>query len=250
MLSTERARPRAASRPRRGVLRRGGVAIVVEPVDSQKGSTYFALNTKFDMKFNHWSPDKQSGCGAITVTEDRAVYALNFYVWAVNTKGKTRWKSVNKKGGLYPGSGRGIGYINYLGYRKSYPELLVADDTHAHLATKNGADVVTVLEMAKGKYVRTVDVSGPIVALALVEGGGLVVATTPRCASRRGSGHGVRGAALASAERGADGTDGERNDPQARGPPLVYAARGRQTFEASTPGDALCRSSRSSSSPC
>lgn len=144
--------------------------------DSQKGSTFFAVDTKFDMKVNDWSPDEQSGCGALTVAGDKAVYASNFYVWAVNGKGKVLWKSVNKKGGLYPGSGRGIRYVNYLGYRKSDPDLLVADASNVYVATDSGGDVVTVLGMEKGEYVRTIDVKTPIVALGLTTGG-LVVAT-------------------------------------------------------------------------
>lgn len=144
--------------------------------DSQKGSTYFAIDPKMDLDFNEFSPDDQSGCGVIAVGGERAVYASNFYVWAVNPKGKTVWKSVNKKGGLYPGSGRGVRYVHGLGYRKSYPDLMVADASNVYVATDNSGDVVTVLGMEKGEYVRTIDVKAPIVALGLTQSG-LVVAT-------------------------------------------------------------------------
>ncbi|MDP2316905.1 MAG: hypothetical protein Q8P41_28695 [Pseudomonadota bacterium] len=144
--------------------------------DTQKGNAYYAFNGKFGMLYNEWSPDKQSGCGSVTVVGERAVYASNFSVWAINSKGKTVWKSENRKGGLYPASGRGIGYVHYLGFRKSYPDLMVADPASVYIATSNDGDVITVLEMNKGKYVRTIDVKAPIVAMGLTDAG-LVVAT-------------------------------------------------------------------------
>ncbi|MFZ5479889.1 MAG: hypothetical protein ACOZNI_24205 [Myxococcota bacterium] len=144
--------------------------------DSQKGNTWFAIDPKFDAKMNEWSPDKQSGCGSIAVVGERAYLASNFYVWSINAKGRVQWQSVNKKGGLYPSSARGVRYVSGLGFRKSPTDLLVADDKHVYVATDNGGDVVTVLGAGDGAYVRTIDVKAPIVALGLA-GDTLVVAT-------------------------------------------------------------------------
>lgn len=153
-----------------------GMLLAGSTGDSQKGSTYFAVDGKLETRFNEWAPDKQSGCGSIAVAGDRAVIATNFYVWAIDAKGRIQWKSVNKKGGLYPASGRGVRYERSLGYRKSAADLMVADTGHVYVATNNGGDVITVLDAATGAYVRTIDVKTPIVALGLA-GDALVVAT-------------------------------------------------------------------------
>lgn len=153
-----------------------GMLLAGNTGDTQKGSTFFAVDGKLETRFNEFTPDKQSGCGSIAVVGDRAIVASNFYVWAIDAKGRIKWQAVNKKGGLYPSSGRGVRYERSLGHRKSAADLMVADERHVYIATSNGGDVVTVLDTATGAYVRTIDVKMPIVALGLV-GDTLVVAT-------------------------------------------------------------------------
>lgn len=156
-----------------------GMLLAANTIDPEKGNTYFAVDAKLDTRFNEATPDKSSGTGAIAVVGDRAYLASNFYVWAIDAKGREKWCSMNKKGGLTPSSGRGIRYLSGMGgvgFRKSASDLMVADTEQVYIATNNAGDVITVLDAATGAYVRTIDVKEPLVALGLTDKA-LVVAT-------------------------------------------------------------------------
>jgi hypothetical protein len=127
-------------------------------------------------KWKTWSSDDQSGCGDLVVADDLVIASSNFWVMALNEKGKLEWESVNKKGGLYPSANRGIHYVGNFGARKSYGDLLVAAAGHVFVATDNGHDVITVLDASDGAYVKTIDVNETIVSMAAV-GDRLAVAT-------------------------------------------------------------------------
>lgn len=162
----------------------GDLVVFGSTGDSQKGSAFFGVKgDKMKVAFNEFSKDKISGCGSIASNESTLFMASNFHVFAMNEKGKIEWESVNKKGGLYPAGNRGVRYTKpqvmggvAMGVRKSYADMMVADEKYVYVATANGGDVVTVLDAGTGKYVRTVAVMAPIVGLALVEGK-LAVAT-------------------------------------------------------------------------
>lgn len=147
--------------------------------DTNVGNAYYGLKPeKLKTDWKMASPDKISGCGAIVPSGDGgAIVASNFQVLKLNDKGKVEWESVNKKGGLYPSSYRGIRYVNsWFGVRKSWGELVVTDGSSVYVSADNSGDVVTVLDGASGAYVRTIDVKTPIVSMG-VAGGKLAIAT-------------------------------------------------------------------------
>jgi hypothetical protein len=149
--------------------------------DTQTPNFYFGLKPeKLKSDWKLASPDIQSGCGSIVPTGDGgAIVASNFFVFKLDAKkGKAVWTSVNKKGGLYPSSYRGVRYVNgWFGVRKSWGDLVVTDGKKVYVGTSNKSkDVVTVLDAATGAYVQTISVEAPIVSMA-VAGGKLAIAT-------------------------------------------------------------------------
>lgn len=140
-------------------------------------NAFFAMTPQMKNKWKAVSPDEQSGCGDVDIVGDTAYIATNFWVTALNHKGKAQWESVNKKGGLYPSTNRGLTYVGNSAVRKTYGDLMVVGGGRVWIATANGHDVLTVLNAEDGEYIETVDVNETIVSLAVV-GDRLVVATT------------------------------------------------------------------------
>ena len=159
-----------------GPVQLGETLIFGSTGDSNVASAFFAMKPNMKNKWKTWSPDKESGCGDIEVHGDRVYASSNFWVMALDEKGKIQWQAVNKKGGLYPSSNRGIRYISNFGARKTYGDLMVVGGGRVFVATANGHDVLTVLDADSGAYLQTVDVNETIVSLAVV-GDRLAVAT-------------------------------------------------------------------------
>jgi hypothetical protein len=114
----------------------------------------------------------------MVVAGDRVIASSNFWVSAIDDKGKLAWTSVNKKGGLYPSTNRGVRYTGNFATRKTYGDLLAVGGDRVFVATSHaGHDVVTVLDAGDGGYVETLDVNETIVSLA-VHGDTLAVATS------------------------------------------------------------------------
>jgi len=160
-----------------GPVQLGDLLVFGSTGDSQVASAFFAMKPDMKNKWKTWSPDKQSGCGNIAVAGDRVYASSNFWVIALDGKGKIDWQAVNKKGGLYPSSNRGVRYIGNFGACKTYGDLMVVGQGRVFVATSNqGHDTLTVLDADKGSYLQTIDVNDTIVSLALV-GARLAVAT-------------------------------------------------------------------------
>lgn len=151
-----------------GPVALGDTVVFGSTGDTQTASMYFGLNAKLKGEFKFASPDTNSGCGSVWVDGDIAYFASNFWVNAVNAKGKIVWQSVNKKGGLYPAKNRGVRYIRWFGARKSFGDMLVAGGGKVYVATDNGGDVITVLDQATGAYVETRDLKKTIVSMAII----------------------------------------------------------------------------------
>lgn len=159
-----------------GPVQLGELIVFGSTGDSNVQSAFFAMKDNLKNKWKTWSPDEQSGCGDLVLDGDRVYGASNFWVFALDEKGKVVWESVNKKGGLFPSQNRGIRYIGNFGARKSYGDLLVSGGGKVFVATDNGHDVITVLDAAKGGYLHTLDVNETLVSMAVV-GSRLAVAT-------------------------------------------------------------------------
>lgn len=146
--------------------------------DTNVANAFFAYDDRLKVEWKEWSPDDDSGCGSLVANSTHVIAASNFMVFAFDPKkGKVAWESVNKKGGLYPSPNRGVRYTNgWFGVRKSYGDLMVADDKRVYITSKLEGDVVTVLDAADGKYVHTLTVGGTIVSMTLL-GDVLAIAT-------------------------------------------------------------------------
>ncbi len=145
--------------------------------DQNVKSGYFAMKPDMKNKWKTWSPDEQSGCGDMVLEGDMVYASSNFWVVAFDSKGKIAWESVNKKGGLYPSANRGLRYIGNFATRKTYGDLLAVGGGRVFVATKNGHDVITVLDADSGAYIKTLDVNETLVSMAVV-GDTLAVATS------------------------------------------------------------------------
>lgn len=145
----------------------GGDVVLGSTGDSNVDGAIFGVKQK-NLKgtFREWLPDQQSGCSSAIVDGDSAILATNFYVMELTDKGKLGWMSVNRKGGLYPSSNRGLRFVSNFPVRKSINELVTVVAGKVWVATDNGKDVITVLDRKSGAYVHTVDVNQTIVALA------------------------------------------------------------------------------------
>lgn len=160
-----------------GPVKLGDTVIFGTTGDTNVTNLFVAMKDTMKNKWKEASPDASSGCGALVLDGTRVIAASNFYVFAMDEKGKTLWTSVNKKGGLYPSSYRGIRYLNsWFGIRKSYGDLVVTNTTNVFVGADNGGDVITVLDGATGAYVKTIAVMEPMVAMAIV-GDKVAVAT-------------------------------------------------------------------------
>lgn len=160
-----------------GPVKLGDTVIFGTTGDTNVTNMFFAMKDTMKNKWKATSPDTSSGCGSLVLDGDRVIAASNFYVSAIDEKGKVEWTSVNKKGGLYPSSYRGIRYLNsWFGIRKSYGDLVVTNGTNVFVGTDNSGDVITVLDGATGAYVKTISVKEPMVAMAIV-GDKVAVAT-------------------------------------------------------------------------
>lgn len=112
--------------------------------------------------------DKSSGIGAMTENNDLIFSAANFSVFAFDKKGKLKWKTLNGKGGLYPGTMRGVRYTNNIPSRKSPGRLMAATSANVYITSEfgKGVDVLTVLAAKNGAYVNSIKIEKPIVDLA------------------------------------------------------------------------------------
>lgn len=160
-----------------GPVELGDLLVFGTTGDTNVANAFFAMKPDMKNKWKLWSPDKISGCGDIAVAGDVVVASSNFHVLAIDDKGKIAWDAVNKKGGLYPSSNRGVRYVGNFGARKTYGDLLVVGGGRVFVGTDHdNHDVLTVLDVGSGEYVHTIDVNEPIVSLAVV-GSRLAVAT-------------------------------------------------------------------------
>ncbi len=144
--------------------------------DTQVESGFFSMRDDMKNQWKTWSSDKSSGCGDMVTDGERVYASSNFWVMALDAKGKLVWESVNKKGGLFPSQNRGIRYVGSFGARKTYGDLLVVGGGRVFVGTDNGHDVITVLDAATGEYVKTIDVNETLVSMTVV-GDRLAVAT-------------------------------------------------------------------------
>jgi hypothetical protein len=146
---------------------------------SVKKCVIFAADDEPDKEWKEAMGDTLSACGSIAISGERLFTASNFRVAAWNRKGSDRWEAVNKKGGLYPGSHRGVIYRGKLDFatRKSPNQLMVATATRVYVSSGLGDDdLITVLDAESGDYVQSIQLGTQIVDMALVDGR-LAVAT-------------------------------------------------------------------------
>lgn len=146
---------------------------------SVKKCVIFATDDEPSKEWKEAMGDTLSACGSLLVVGDRLYTASNFDVARWNKKGSDKWEAENYKGGLYPGSHRGVTYRGRANFatRKSPNQLLVATDTQVYVSSGYGEeDLITVLDAETGKYVRSIKPSIQVVDMALV-GGRLALAT-------------------------------------------------------------------------
>lgn len=157
----------------------GDLLVIGNTGDELTRNNFFAVKSDLDDKWRLASKDLESGCGSMAVAGDTLVIATNFWAFGVSAKGKEQWVTVNKKGGLYPSSNRGVRYHHGMGTLKSHGELLAATAEKVFIATGYGSeDTITVLDAATGERTAVWNVGpDPIVSMAIVEGK-LAVATT------------------------------------------------------------------------
>lgn len=160
-----------------GPLPVGDLLVFGNTGDSLTRNNFFAVRPDLKDRWRAASPDLESGCGGIAVAGENVVVATNFWVIAWTPKGKDAWVTVNKKGGLYPSTYRGIRYVHGMGALKSHGDLLVADTQRVYVATGyEDGDAVTVLDATSGERLAAWKAPAPVASLALV-GGRLAVVT-------------------------------------------------------------------------
>lgn len=157
----------------------GELLVIGNTGDELTRNNFFAVKPGLDDKWRLASKDLESGCGSMAVAGDKLVIATNFWAFGVSPKGKEEWVTVNKKGGLYPSSNRGVRYHHGMGTLKSHGDLMAANAQKVFIATGYGSDdTITVLNAEDGERVGVWNVgSSPIVSMAIVDGK-LAVATT------------------------------------------------------------------------
>jgi hypothetical protein len=131
--------------------------------------------------------DKHSGVSSLAINKGGTIFAAtNFVVTAFSPSGSKQWQADNGKGGLYPGSQRGVRYIGNawakdFAVRKSPAEQMVADERFVYITSRHDKnDVLTVLDAKSGAYFDSVTIGAEINdmtitpgALALATGDGL-----------------------------------------------------------------------------
>jgi PQQ-like domain len=130
----------------------------------------FGADAEPSKEFKEAVKDKLSDPGSLYVVGDHLFVATNFHVVRFQDDGDVDWDVVNKKGGLYPSSFRGVRYVDgNLATRKSQADLMVAtDDSVFVTSTHDDKDVITVLSAKSGEYVHTLNIGKPIVELGII----------------------------------------------------------------------------------
>lgn len=156
----------------------------------------FVANLKGEQVWNDAIADDLGGIGSLAVHGDRLYAATNVMVAAYDSKGKSLWtvSTARKNGALMVSPNRGVRYINgNFAVRMSPGFCMTADDRHVYVSSQErsnltkdwtaefqlglklyekmsygGAQVVTVLDAASGKYVETLDAKGAILDLIMV----------------------------------------------------------------------------------
>ncbi len=137
---------------------------VVESVSPEKFKENFGKKYK---------KDKKSGFGAITAGGDKIFVATNTDLIAFSLKGKQLW-AISGGQALYCSQARGLRYGNSwpFGYRTTTGNLILADEKHVYLSSptsKEGIEAITVLSADKGEYVRSIEMKGRLLDMALIE---------------------------------------------------------------------------------
>ncbi len=112
-----------------------------------------------------------SGASSLTHNSSTLFVATNFDVMAFTIKGKKVWE--NKKDIGLPLL-RGVRYSGFLGVKNSNGNFLCADENAVYIAggkriKKDFVQNITVLDVAKGKLVKTIDVDAVVVDMALLD---------------------------------------------------------------------------------
>lgn len=127
----------------------------------------------------------------IVPAKDALYVATNFIVYRFDAKGDKVWGVINEKGGLYPGSRRGVRFPaapKVLGiaitdyrwcFRKAPGAQLVATDGQVFVVTQHAKkDALTVLDAKTGAYVRSITFPQDQIAEMVLFGDHLALATS------------------------------------------------------------------------
>jgi hypothetical protein len=120
-----------------------------------------------------------SGTGASSLIHNNSTIfvATNFDVMAFTPKGKKVWE--NKKDIGLPLL-RGLSYSGFISVKKSNGNFLCADENAVYIASgkkvkKDFIQNITILDVVKGKLVKTIDVAETIVDMALLDNSIIVI---------------------------------------------------------------------------
>lgn len=134
----------------------------------------FSIKENLDKAWDEFvDANGNSGTGASSLIHNSSTLfvATNFDVMAFTPKGKKVWE--NKKEIGLPLL-RGLRYSGFVSVKKSNGNFLCADENAVYIAggkkiKKDFVQNITVLDVAKGKLVKTIDVDAVIVDMALLD---------------------------------------------------------------------------------
>jgi outer membrane protein assembly factor BamB len=145
----------------------------ISPWSNKTNAQLFSADKAGAKDWKEEIKDQSSGVSSLTINTTSLFAATNFHVVAFTRAGSMIWDAKNGKGGLYPGSRRGVRYVgnafasNYA-LRKSQTTQMVADEHNVYITSGyHKGDVLTVLNAQTGQYVASIDPGALITDLAI-----------------------------------------------------------------------------------
>lgn len=132
----------------------------------------FSIKDNLDKEWDEYvDMNGQTGVSSLTHNSNSIFLATNFDVMAFNAKGKKLWEN-NKDIGLP--LLRGVRYSGNMGVKNSDGNFLCADENAVYIASgkkvkKEFVKNITVLDINKGKIIKTIDVTDVVVDMALLD---------------------------------------------------------------------------------